>query len=125
LFTVADTNAPFDTGFQLSFLSVASIMMYASALRARWSWFERPMGQTVGATFSVQVLSLPVAIKHFAVLPLCGPLVNLLIVPMLAVALWLCLLTSVTCLIAPPIALLFGHALHACVWLIDGVTRVA
>lgn len=110
-----------DTGFLLSFASVASILLFAGPLAARLRMLPRAVREPLGASASVQLLPLPIAIHAFHVLPIAAPLANLAVVPLLGAALWLCFLTSVLAFIAPPLALLSGHALAPVVWAIRAV----
>lgn len=142
-----------DTGFLLSFSSVASLLLFHEPIEAwlirvtsdpnrrlvksRMTWREHIMNYVdrrrgawgeVGAgvrmivwgargglstAVAVQVVPLPLAIHFFHVLPLAGPVINLLIVPLVGVVLWMCLITTLAAFVAPPVALLFGHALLA------------
>lgn len=74
------------------------------------------------APFAVQVLPLPIAIHFFHVIPLLSPLVNVIVIPLLTVALWLCFLAMAAALAVPPAALWFGYALDPVVFLIESIT---
>ncbi len=120
-----------DPGFQLSFLSVASILSFHERVslflqdRAR---LPRFLSQPIATTFSAQILPLPLTVKIFHVLPLLVPLVNLIVVPLLGVVLWLCLLTSFVVWLNAGVGLIFGHALLPFVecirWLVGLSQRV-
>jgi competence protein ComEC len=105
-----------DTGFLRSFASVASILLFADPLARRMRALPRLLREPLGTSVSVQLLPFPIAIHAFHVLPVAAPLANLVVVPLLGVALWLCFLTSVLGFAAPPLALLTGHALAPVVW---------
>ncbi len=120
---LAAPGALLDLGFQLSFLSVTSLLLFEERLRRRLP--ELPLGLPTGlaATIGVQILPLPAAIRAFHVLPLAAPAANLVVVPLLAAALWLCMLTTLAGWICPPVAGLFGHALVPVVALIRGIAE--
>lgn len=118
LFTLHDPNVLFDAGFQLSFLSVASILMFSDPIHSRMRLFPPMFRQGLSSTLAVQIVPLPVAIKLFHVLPLAAIPANLLVIPLLSIVLWICALTSIATLIAPPVAPIFGHALQPFVYLI-------
>lgn len=110
-----------NTGFQLSFLSVASILMFhkplATYLKERWR-LERTFSDSLSTTVAAQILPMPIAVRAFHVLPWAAPLANLLIIPLLGIVLWLCLITSVLAWIYLDSAALFGHALLPVIFLI-------
>ncbi len=102
----------FDPGFVLSFASVASILVFADLFRAGLAWAPWWLRGGASATLAVQALPLPLVARYFYVFPLAAPLINLIMVPLLSIALWLSLVTTVCAAVFPPAALLFGHALQ-------------
>ncbi len=112
IFLVQDPDMLYDTGFQLSFLSVASLLLFDQAIMDALGPVPYTLRGAVSATLAVQVLPLPVAAHAFHVLPLAAPFANLLVIPLTGVVLWLAFMTSVTAFILPPVAALFGYALH-------------
>ncbi|HOS03269.1 MAG TPA: DNA internalization-related competence protein ComEC/Rec2 [Candidatus Hydrogenedentes bacterium] len=130
------TTAPdllLDIGFQLSFLSVASILLFHEPIACRLGGWRalNPLGRwrapacsSIGMTLSAQILSAPTAIRLFHVLPLPSPLANLLVTPLLAVALWLLLVVSILSWALPAWAAVFGHALVPVVFLIRGIAQM-
>jgi len=114
----------FDGAFQLSFLSVASILLFGSRLE---SLLPGPalLRKPAAASLGVQVLTLPVAVRLFHVLPAAGVLVNLLVIPLSAAVLWLTFITLLVSLASIRAASLFGHAVwplfQAIAWLVDVV----
>lgn len=112
----------FDDGFLLSFLSVASILVYGERLAVHLEkipWYLRAGPITA---LAVQVLPTPLAISAFHIYPLAGVLTNLVIVPLSTAALWLCMAASLTSIVSSHVALLFGHALAPIVGLIRWTT---
>lgn len=118
LFAVHDPDVLFDAGFQLSFLSVSSILLFSNTIRSRMGLLPPVLRQGLSSTLAVQIVPLPVALNLFHVLPLAAIPANLLVIPLLSVVLWICALTSIASLIVPPVAPIFGHALQPFVYLI-------
>lgn len=110
LFALVNPALIFDGGFQLSFLSIASILLFREALSTRIEKLPAVTRDGLAASVGVQLLPMPVALHLFHVLPLLAPLVNLLVVPLLGVVLWIALATSIAVYMAPPVAELLGHA---------------
>ena len=111
----------FDAGFQLSYLSVASVLLFANGLYSRLDFLPRYLRGPLSVSTTVQLLPFPVAIHIFHVFPLLAPLTNLIVLPLFAIALWLTFLTTTTALVLPWVAPLFGHALVPIVWLIRSI----
>lgn len=121
LFLLFNPDQLFDIGFQLSFLSVASILLFSERIAGTlgdW-WFPARAG--AASSLSVQVLPLPLAVHYFHVMPLAAPLVNLLVIPLLTGVLWLCFLCSLSVWLAPPVAALFGYALVPLIGIIQSL----
>jgi len=157
IFLLINPTLLFEPGFQLSFLSVASILLFAgpverlfhatpSTLRRvldpslAWRWADgilppthdpmpeaRPLSlrKLLATATAVQILPTPIAAGLFHVVPIAGPAVNVLVVPLLTGALWLCVLTGLTGILLPDAAMLFGHALVPVVWSIDALSSLA
>ncbi len=74
----------FDIGFQLSFLATLGIIWLRPILKLRWPhFFNNPLGEIIGLTFSAQLFTLPLTIYYFHQASLVGLLVNLLVIPFL------------------------------------------
>jgi competence protein ComEC len=99
-----------DTGFLLSFTSLASLLLFSQHFAERMSMLPRLLRQNVGATLGVSILPLPLTAHIFHVLSLVGPLCNLLVIPLLGGLLWLCLLVVAVGSFSTGAAILFGHA---------------
>jgi competence protein ComEC len=123
LFLIANPDHLFDRGFQLSFSSVASILLFSDQFRDGLSRLPWGLREGLSTTLAVQILPLPLAIRFFHVLPWMAPLANLVVVPLLTVTLWLAFMTSVCAFLAPPVATLTGHALVPVVWLIKVIVN--
>jgi len=82
-------SAVLDVGVQLSYLAAGGIVVGQRVLGPRIRGLGRlPRGvaSTVAVTVSAQLATMPVVARAFGVLPLAGPLVNLLTVPLFGVA---------------------------------------
>ena len=112
------------TGFILSFSCVASILLFADPLKARLTWLPRWLRGAVAASLGVSVLAWPLSASYFHVLPLLGPLANVLAVPLVTIVLWLCLATELCAAMLPPAVALLGHATYPFVALTEGVAHV-
>ncbi len=123
LFLLLNPNDLFEPGFLASYLSVASILLFAAWLSAFLEWIPWWFRGNVTITLAVHLLPMPVMLHFFHTLPLCGPPVNLVVVPLLAVTLWLCFLTTLCGALVPPLAPLFGYAAWPVVALIDRITH--
>ncbi len=105
-----------DIGFQLSFLAILGLVYLQPIF---YNWFQKipnvfEMRYTLSATLAAQFFTLPISVYNFGRVSLVGPLVNLLIVP---------LITSITILgfILSFIGLIstnLGIALSFPVWLV-------
>ena len=99
-----------DTGFLLSFSSLASILIYCEPINARLEAVPRGVRENLAAALGVSVLPHPVSAHAFHVIPLAGPVANLLVIPLLCGVLWLCMLTVAAAPFSPGAASLFAHA---------------
>lgn len=111
----------FDAGFQLSFLSVASILLFlphfSRALERVPYYLRQPLAMPV----AVLILPLPMAAYHYNSVSIAAPLANLFVVPLLAAGLWLCFATSALGFVWMGAAAIFGHALLPVTFLIGWV----
>ncbi|MFA7692483.1 MAG: DNA internalization-related competence protein ComEC/Rec2 [Candidatus Hydrogenedentales bacterium] len=110
----------FDTGFLLSFGSVASILLFYSGLSDRMLFMPRLLRETLAVTLAAQLITFPIAAWHFGTVPVLGIVANFVVVPLLTGVLWLCLLSSLVAAFLPGLGLLFGHAILPLVILIKG-----
>ena len=123
LFLVVDPMLVYDAGFLLSFLSVASMLLFSDAIRDRLPWRLGPLREGIAASVSAQILSFPMAAKYFQLIPVYGIAANLVVVPLLTGVIWLCVLTTLAGATMPPAGDLFGAALGALAgavrWLVE------
>ena len=109
----------FDLGFQLSYLSMASLLLFQEPLVRRLSRIPHGPREAVAATAASQMLSAPVAVWHFYILPVAGLAANLAVIPLLGAALWLIFATVILAAVLPAAAVVPGHALWPVVWLTE------
>ena len=120
---IAEPVLLMNPGFQMSFLSVASIFMITPRLDVLLAFLPRRLRLPLTVALGVQVLSLPVAAATFHVVPLLSPLANLIVVPLLAMLLWLTMIATVLGVIVQPLGALFGYAAAFAVAGIEWVTN--
>jgi len=111
-FLLYEPQLLFDVGFQLSFLSVASIMLFSEGFEKGIPFVPQSVRPGVAATLAVQLLPLPFAIRAFYVLPLIAPFANLFVIPATALLLWVGFVASLGAIVFPPAAVIFGQSLH-------------
>ena len=110
LFLGYNPDVLYHIGFQLSYASVASILIFAPAIEGMLGTLPTALRQSIAVSLSVQILILPLAVHYFHVVPVCGPVINLVAVPLLTVVLWLCFLATLTALVSLPLATVFMYA---------------
>ncbi|GIV90548.1 MAG: competence protein ComEC [Chloroflexus sp.] len=129
LLTLINPQTLWDLGFQLSALATASLFAFGKPME-RWlaceRWPNHPVTAAVRealtATLAAQVLTLPLMLYHFGNLSLVAPLANILIVPLVPVA----MLLSAGALIGGLVWLPLGQWLSPIAWLpLSWITNVA
>jgi competence protein ComEC len=110
IFLLWDPHSAFDLGFQLSFASVASILIFTSVLEEKLTRLHRYFRAPLAVSLSVQILPLPIAAANFHALPVAAPLANLAAIPILGAVLWLCFATSLLSFVWVPAAQIAGYA---------------
>lgn len=112
----------FDIGFQLSFASVAGILMLYTPmerlLRERFGWVRRHAAlrwtaQMLLLSFSAQLFTLPFVLFHFGYVSLISLAINLPVVPLTSMALGAGVAGSIAQTFSPLAASWFGGAAYA------------
>ncbi|MFP6581505.1 MAG: DNA internalization-related competence protein ComEC/Rec2 [Candidatus Hydrogenedentota bacterium] len=124
IFGIQNPTVIFMPGFQLSFLSIASLLLFREPIAGRLSAWPRWLREGVSSVIAVQALTVPAAIIAFHVMPIGGILANLIVIPLLSIVLWLSALTSITSVLIPPLSIWFGHALAPIVMLIEHIATM-
>lgn len=124
-FLVWNPNLLFDPGFLMSYGSVASILLFHPGISFFLSRLSRIPAASLATTLSVQVFTWPLAAWHFYLVPITGIVANIIVVPLLTVALWLCFVSVLISMVAPSVAMIFGYALLPVVTIIHWTNGVA
>lgn len=119
---IHNPSALANPGFQMSFLSVASLLLLTPRIDHVLSVLPRPIRLSLSVTLAVQVLSLPAAAATFHVVPLLAPIVNLIVVPLLALLLALTMAATLLGAIATSVGTLLGAAVGLAVHAIESLT---
>ncbi|WP_298819780.1 ComEC/Rec2 family competence protein [Chloroflexus sp.] len=120
LLTLINPHTLWDLGFQLSALATASLFAFGKPVE-RWlngiHWLTHPIvaavREALTATLAAQILTLPLMLYHFGNLSLVAPLANILIVPVVPIA----MLLGMVALIGGLIWLPLGQWLATIAWL--------
>lgn len=129
LLTLVNPHTLWDLGFQLSALATASLFAFGKSVE-RWidgiSWLSHPtlaaVREALTATLAAQVLTMPLMLYHFGNLSLVAPLANILIVPVVPIA----MLLGMVALIGGLIWLPLGQWLAIIAWLpLSWITNTA
>ena len=123
VFLGANPDVLFHISFQLSFASVASILIFTPYLEEILGPLPYPAREAMALSLGVQILPIPLAAYYFHMVPVAGPLVNLIAVPLVTVVLWLCFLTVLAASMSFEVGAIFGHALLPAVFAIDLVSE--
>ncbi|OHA01422.1 MAG: hypothetical protein A3H71_00505 [Candidatus Sungbacteria bacterium RIFCSPLOWO2_02_FULL_48_13b] len=104
----------FDLSFQLSFLATLGIILAPPRLELFASWIPAAFGirEIIVGTLSAEIFVLPLILWQFGMFSFVGPLVNLLILPVIP---WLMLVGAIVGgigLISLPLSALAGYAAH-------------
>lgn len=92
-----------DVGWMLSFASFAGVMFLAPLLQEYFFGDKKPgiLRQVVGETFSAQLLTLPLILVTFGVVSNVALLANLLVLPLVPLAMLLIFIVGVVTMIMP------------------------
>jgi competence protein ComEC len=75
-----------DVGFQLSLLATAGLVWFGEPIERRLAAWPGPIREPVALTLAAQVTTLPVILVNFERLSLVAPLANVLVVPLVPLA---------------------------------------
>ncbi|HVZ40792.1 MAG TPA: ComEC/Rec2 family competence protein [Candidatus Kapabacteria bacterium] len=113
LILMLDPDSLFDVGFQLSFASIAGIMLIAIPanrmvrvhlrLVHRWPALQW-LVQAVVLSASAQIATLPIALYHFGAVSLIALVINIVVVPLYTVALGAALAGALAMPVLPALA---------------------
>lgn len=114
-----------DPGFQLSFIATLALILFAPHVE-RWLRFIPETGGVrtiVTATVATQVMVLPLLLYHMGLFSLVSVLVNVLILPMVPIAMLLTFLTGVLGIFVEPLGVLVGFVSYYSLGYIIGVSE--
>jgi competence protein ComEC len=99
-----------DLGWQLSFAAFAGVMIMAPLLQRYLFGDKKPgfIGQVLGETVSAQIVTAPIIISAFGQLSNVAIVANLLVLPLVPIAMLLTFIAGVGSLVFPPFAVLIG-----------------
>lgn len=99
-----------DLGWELSFAAFAGVMIVAPLIHAYFYGNDQPhwVPQILIETVSAQLMTLPLILMVFGQLSNIAPLANLMIVPLVPVAMLLVFVAGVGAYLAPPFAHVIG-----------------
>lgn len=112
-----------DVGWLLSFASFAGVMFLAPLLQAYFYGDKKPgiMRQVLGETFSAQLLTLPIILATFGVMSNVALLANLLVLPLVPLAMLLTFVAGIATMLVPVVA---GFVALPAYWLLSYMTWV-
>lgn len=119
-----------DVGWMLSFASFAGVMFLAPLLQAYFFGDEKPgvIKQVLGETFSAQLLTLPLILVTFGVMSNVALLANLVVLPLVPLAMLLTFVVGVVGLALPVLADLAAlpayWLLRYMTWIIDQLAQL-
>ncbi len=83
---IAAPSVLWDVGFQLSSLATAGLILFGAAIEARLHRWPGWLREPVALTLAAQTTTLPVIVSTFGRLSLVAPLANVVVVPMVPIA---------------------------------------
>ena len=99
-----------DVGWQLSFAAFAGVMILAPLLQAYYFGAKKPgaLRQILGETVSATICTLPIILYYFGQMSNVAVVANLLVLPLVPLAMLLTFIAGVGAFIIPPLAIAFG-----------------
>lgn len=112
-----DPNQLFDVGFQLSFVVAWVLVISVDGLREmvgqkRTTWKFRYLLAPLTVAFFAQLAAAPLTLFYFGSAPLWGTVANLVVTPLVSLAVFLSLLTLIATLILPALGAFVGSLLN-------------
>jgi competence protein ComEC len=113
-----------DLGWQLSFAAFAGVMIVAPLLQRYFFGEQKPglMRQIIGETIAAFIVTLPILLSTFGQVSLVAIFANLLVLPLVPLAMLLVFLTGMSTLAMAPLGALMGIA---STWLLQYMVWVA
>lgn len=116
----------YNLGFQLSFLAVASIVIFYPYFERSFMTDNRRLNllySWIGITLCAQIFTFPVILYNFGTFPTYFLLTNLLLAPLAQISIFAGFLLLLTCFI-PGINTLLAYITFGCLWLMNKLITV-
>ena len=115
----------FDVGFQLSFIATLGLILFAPHLERYVEFMPKALGlrEFLTATVATQLFVLPILLYQIGEFSAVAVIVNLLVLPMVPVAMLLTFATGMIGLVSVPLAQVCGYLAYASLWYIIEVAR--
>lgn len=113
-----------DLGWQLSFAAFAGVMIVAPLVQRYFFGEQKPglMRQIIGETFAAFIVTLPILLSAFGQVSIVAILANLLVLPLVPLAMLLVFMTGISTLAIAPLGELLGAV---STWLLQYMIWVA
>ncbi len=104
----------YDLGFQLSFMATLGLLILSPQLTGLVSWMPEKFGlrEFLLATIATQIAVLPILLYSMGQFSIISLVVNVLVLPVVSVAMLLTFCTGLVALVSPPLALLPSYAAY-------------
>ncbi len=115
----------FDVGFQLSFVATLGLILLAPHLHSYARFLPEALGlrEFFTATLATQIFVLPILLYQIGQFSVVSVIVNLLVLPMVPLAMFLTFTTGMLGFIAVPLAEACAYLAYASLWYIIAVAR--
>ncbi len=118
----------FDVGFQLSFLAVLGLVYLTPFLESKFPNTPKPIKEYLFPTLAAQAATAPFIFIFYYQISLISPLINLLVLPLVPVAMTVGFFTGLLELVVPPLATVLGFMtwliLHLILLIIELGSRI-
>ncbi len=116
----------YDVGFHLSFFAVIGIMTFSHWLSRHLAWMPDTLAvrTSLVATLSAQLGTLPIMMLSFGQLSIIAPVANILVAPLIPIAMLSGALSMLVGSASVPLASLVGIPAHLCLSFILNAARV-
>jgi competence protein ComEC len=113
----------YDVGFQLSFMATLGLLLLSPQLTGLVSWLPEKFGmrEFLLSTIATQIAVLPILLYSMGQFSIISFVVNVLVLPVVSIAMLLTFCTGVIALVSHPLALLPGYAAYAVLGYIIGI----
>lgn len=114
----------FDIGFQLSFISTASILIFTPRIKDLLSIYNKRIAKLLSPLIAVQIGIFPILAHHFNTYALLSIFSNLILIPIFSISLILCFILIPIHLISIEITVALGSLLNLTLNLQDFIINI-